>query len=148
MTTTAPKVSIVTPVYNEETHLAECIESVQRQTHQNWEYAIVDNCSTDASAVVAQRYAEADPRITVLRPSEFVSSFRNCNRALTIFGSSRLEINFGEQVDRTIKRPSWAVKIHHHLGARDKPICYRGLQSRHDAATHNRAGSVRRRSRL
>jgi len=82
MTPSPPKVSIVTPVYNEEGHLAECIESVQRQTYSNWEYTIVDNCSTDSSAAIAQRYADADPRITVLRPPEFVSSFLNCNRAL------------------------------------------------------------------
>jgi cellulose synthase/poly-beta-1,6-N-acetylglucosamine synthase-like glycosyltransferase len=39
-----PLVSIVTPVYNEAQHLAECIESVLAQTYQNWDYTIIDNC--------------------------------------------------------------------------------------------------------
>jgi glycosyltransferase involved in cell wall biosynthesis len=77
-----PRVSIVTPVYNEEKHLAECIESVLAQTYSNWDYTIVDNCSTDGSAAIAERYASQDARIRVLRPKEFVQSFPNCNRAV------------------------------------------------------------------
>jgi len=77
-----PLVSIVTPVYNEEKYLAECIESVLGQTYSNWDYTIVDNRSTDASAAIAERYASLDGRIRVLRCEEFVKAFPNCNRAL------------------------------------------------------------------
>ena len=77
-----PRVSIVTPVYNEEKHLAECIESVLAQTYSNWDYTIVDNCSTDGSAAIAERYASQDSRIRVLRPKEFIKAFPNCNRAV------------------------------------------------------------------
>jgi glycosyltransferase involved in cell wall biosynthesis len=77
-----PLVSIVTPVYNEEKHLGECIESVLAQTYSNWDYTIVDNCSTDGSAAIAERYASRDARIRVLRPKEFIPSFPNCNRAV------------------------------------------------------------------
>ena len=77
-----PLVSIVTPVYNEERHLGECIESVLAQTYSNWDYTIVDNCSTDGSAAIAERYASRDARIRVLRPKEFLKSFPNCNRAV------------------------------------------------------------------
>ncbi len=75
-----PTVSIVTPVYNGETYLAECIESVLRQTLRDWEYVIVDNRSTDASAVVAERYASADARVRLVRGDEFVNVHRNHNR--------------------------------------------------------------------
>jgi glycosyltransferase involved in cell wall biosynthesis len=77
-----PRVSIVTPVYNEEKHLGECIESVLAQTYSNWDYTIVDNCSTDGSAAIAERYASQDARIRVLRPTEFLQAFPNCNRAV------------------------------------------------------------------
>ena len=58
-----PLVSVVTPVYNGEEHLRECVESVLRQTYENWQYTIVDNCSTDGTAEIAAEYARADGRI-------------------------------------------------------------------------------------
>lgn len=77
-----PLVSIVTPVYNEREHLAECIESVLAQTYTNWDYTIVDNCSTDGTAEIARRYAARDPRIRVLECREFLRALPNFNRAL------------------------------------------------------------------
>jgi glycosyltransferase involved in cell wall biosynthesis len=41
-----PLVSVVTPVYNGEIYLRECIESVLNQTYTHWDYTIVNNCST------------------------------------------------------------------------------------------------------
>src|SRR5678815_4772519 len=77
-----PRVSVVTPVFNGEHHLSECIESVLRQTYQNWDYTIVDNCSTDRSLEVAERYAAADSRIRVHNNREFVGAIQNHNISL------------------------------------------------------------------
>src|SRR4026209_1200674 len=77
-----PLVSVVTPVYNEEKHLAECIESVLAQTYSNWEYVIVNNCSTDHSLQIAQRYAAQDARIRVCDNREFLRIIPNHNHAL------------------------------------------------------------------
>lgn len=77
-----PLVSIVTPVYNERQHLAECIESVLAQSYTNWDYTIVDNCSTDGTAEIARRYAAGDSRIRVLECREFLRALPNFNRAL------------------------------------------------------------------
>ena len=77
-----PLVSVVTPVYNEAGYLGECIESVLAQTHTNWDYTIIDNCSTDGSGELAQRYAAKDPRIRVHRNTEFLSVIANHNVAL------------------------------------------------------------------
>jgi glycosyltransferase involved in cell wall biosynthesis len=77
-----PLVSIVTPVYNEEKYLAECIESILAQTYQHWDYTIVDNCSTDGSAEIARRYAAKDRRIRLWQNQQFLRAIPNCNVAL------------------------------------------------------------------
>jgi glycosyltransferase involved in cell wall biosynthesis len=74
-------VSIVTPVYNGEAYLAECIESVLGQTYKNWEYIILDNCSTDATNEIARRYADKDKRIVVYRNVVLVDVITNHNNA-------------------------------------------------------------------
>jgi glycosyltransferase involved in cell wall biosynthesis len=75
-------VSVVTPVYNAEPYLAECIESVLAQTYPHWEYVIVDNCSTDGSLALARRYAQRDPRVRVQANETFLKQFQNWNHAL------------------------------------------------------------------
>lgn len=61
------QISIITPCYNGERYLVTCIESVLAQTYSDWEMLIVDDCSTDSSAVIIQKYAAADPRIIYLK---------------------------------------------------------------------------------
>lgn len=78
-----PLVSVLTPVYNGEKHLAECIESVLAQSYQNWEYIIVNNCSTDSTPEVINNYAQHDPRIRIVNNQEFVGAVKNHNIALT-----------------------------------------------------------------
>jgi glycosyltransferase involved in cell wall biosynthesis len=75
-----PAVSVLTPVYNGERYLADCIESVRAQTRTDWEYIIVDNCSKDRSAAIAEQYAAMDERIRVVRATEFVNVHRNFMR--------------------------------------------------------------------
>ena len=75
-------VSVVTPFYNTADHLEECILSVLGQAHTNWEYILADNCSTDGSGDIAEKYAALDPRIRVVRETQFLSQVENYNRAL------------------------------------------------------------------
>jgi glycosyltransferase involved in cell wall biosynthesis len=77
-----PLVSIVTPVFNNCEYLAECIESVLAQTYRNWDYTIVNNCSTDGSAEMAHRYAAKDSRIKVHENERFLRAISNHNVAL------------------------------------------------------------------
>jgi glycosyltransferase involved in cell wall biosynthesis len=80
--TSEPLVSIVTPVYNGEQYLAECIESVLAQTYQNWDYTIVNNRSTDRSMEIARQYAARDKRIRVHDNTQFLPVIANHNSAL------------------------------------------------------------------
>jgi glycosyltransferase involved in cell wall biosynthesis len=77
-----PLVSVVTPVYNGEKFLAECIKSVLAQTYENWEYVIVNNCSTDRSLEIAQHYAQKDARIRIHNNKDFLALMPNWNHAL------------------------------------------------------------------
>jgi glycosyltransferase involved in cell wall biosynthesis len=81
-TNSHPLVSVVTPAYNEEEHIAECIESVLAQTYQNWEYTVVNNCSKDSTLEIAQSYAAKDPRIRVHNNEKFLEMLANHNLAL------------------------------------------------------------------
>jgi hypothetical protein len=56
-------VSIITPVYNNSKFIKQTIESVQGQTHQNWELLLVDDCSTDNSADIIMEFAGKDKRV-------------------------------------------------------------------------------------
>jgi glycosyltransferase involved in cell wall biosynthesis len=76
-----PLVSVVTPVYNGEAYIRECIESVVAQTYEKWEYTIVDNASEDATPEIAAEYAARDSRIRHLRFEELVGINDNHNRA-------------------------------------------------------------------
>lgn len=79
-----PRVSVVTPFHNTREYLAECIESVLRQTYENWDYTLVDNCSTDGSSEIAARYASLHPdKIRVVPTSSLLSQVQNYNFALT-----------------------------------------------------------------
>lgn len=83
-----PLVSVLTPVYNGESYLVECIESVLAQTYQNWEYYIFNNCSIDRTLEIAKSYAEKDSRIRVITNSKFVGRLRNHNIAFRQMSSS------------------------------------------------------------
>src|SRR4029077_8305728 len=72
-----PLVSVVTPFYNTEAYLAECIESVLAQTYANWEYVLVNNLSTDASRSICERYARKDSRIRLLDNAQHLGQVDN-----------------------------------------------------------------------
>lgn len=67
MPNSTPVVSIITPCYNACSTIADTIKSVLRQSYQNWEMIIVDDCSTDKSAEIIRQFASNDSRIKYLK---------------------------------------------------------------------------------
>lgn len=61
-----PKVSVIIPVYNTEPWLEECLDSVLRQTMDDFEIVCVDDGSTDRSDEILREYAAKDARISVI----------------------------------------------------------------------------------
>lgn len=57
------KISVVVPVYNAEKYLVKCIDSVLKQTYNDWELILIDDGSTDGSADIIDNAAASDKRI-------------------------------------------------------------------------------------
>lgn len=79
MQTETPLVSVIIPVYNAERYLEQTVRSVQAQTITDMEILLVDDCSTDGSAVIMRRLAAEDQRIRLLMSScnQGVATTRN-----------------------------------------------------------------------
>jgi glycosyltransferase involved in cell wall biosynthesis len=78
-----PLVSVVTPVFNGEPFLRECIESVLAQTYTHWDFTIVDNRSTDRSLEIAREYAARDSRIRVHAHVRVIANYNRAFRQIS-----------------------------------------------------------------
>lgn len=77
-------VSIITPMYNTGDFIGETIQSVQKQTYENWEMIIVDDASPDGGAGIREvkKYAVTDKRIVLVESKVNSGSSGARNRAL------------------------------------------------------------------
>ena len=105
-----PTVEIVVPAYNEANHLRECLESILKQSYTNWKAVVVNNCSTDDTAAIANEFATRDPRFRVLDCTEFVGQAENYNRALAQASPDSEYVNIVE-ADNWITPESIALKV-------------------------------------
>lgn len=62
----SPEISVILPVHNGASFLAEAIESILDQTYRDFEFLMIDDGSTDASLQLMQNYAQKDARIRLL----------------------------------------------------------------------------------
>jgi glycosyltransferase involved in cell wall biosynthesis len=79
-----PRVTVLTPVYNGEKHLARCIDSVVAQTYSNFEYIIINNCSTDRTLEIANEFAGRDARIRVISNPSLLNVVDSHNKAFSV----------------------------------------------------------------
>ena len=79
-----PLISIVMAVYNEkETELRQSIESILKQSYQNFEFIIVlDNPDNQALAAVLNEYAKEEPRIVLISNEHNLGLAPSLNRGL------------------------------------------------------------------
>ena len=61
-----PLISVIVPVYNVETFLLRCLESITSQTYKNIEIILVDDGSTDSSGAICDSFVETETRSFVI----------------------------------------------------------------------------------
>lgn len=78
-----PAVSIITPLYNGEKTIADCIESVLAQDFISWEMLIIDDGSSDNSIQIVKKYS-ADTRIKLLKNDGNLGVGLSRNKAIEV----------------------------------------------------------------
>src|SRR5205823_11853562 len=86
-----PTVSVVMPVRNGESFLAEAIESILNQTFRDFEFVIVDDGSTDRTPELLQQFKQKDRRIRVIARK---------HRGLTISLNEAISLSTGPLIAR------------------------------------------------
>lgn len=79
-----PLVSIVMPTYNRADLIGRSIQSVLAQTYENFEFIIINDCSTDITEEIIQGYVEKDQRIVSLKNETNLKIVRSLNRGLKV----------------------------------------------------------------
>ncbi len=62
-----PLITVVMSVYNDEAAVGHAIQSILHQSHQNLEFIICDDASTDATWEQLEKWAAKDDRIRLIR---------------------------------------------------------------------------------
>lgn len=82
-------ISVIVPVYNVETYLEECLDSIQNQTYTDFEVLLVNDGSTDGSQAICERYCQADKRFRLMNQT---------NQGLSAARNKGVEISTGEYI--------------------------------------------------
>lgn len=76
-------ISVIMGVFNSRKYLGDAIESVLNQSVQDFEFIIVDDCSTDDSPAIIEQYRDKDARIRVITNDRNLGLTATLNKALT-----------------------------------------------------------------
>ena len=115
-----PKISVIAPVYNAEKTLRRCIDSILRQTFEDFELILINDGSKDQSGDICDEYAAKDFRVKAIhKPNGGVSSARNAG----------LDIAIGEYIafadSDDYVSSEWLFDFIKNIG--DTDICIQGL---------------------
>lgn len=75
-----PKVSVLMPAYNAEKYISDSIDSILIQTFSDFEFVIIDDCSTDKTWDIIQEYSQKDKRIVAIKNEKNLGIAGNRNK--------------------------------------------------------------------
>lgn len=113
----SPKVSVVMAVWNGEKYLRQAIDSILAQTFTDFEFIIVDDCSTDATTQIIQGYD--DERIQFATNEENIGLTRSLNKGLALARGeyiARMDGDDVSQPERLAKQVAF-MEANHEVGA-------------------------------
>ncbi|XTZ11027.1 MAG: glycosyltransferase family 2 protein [cyanobacterium endosymbiont of Rhopalodia yunnanensis] len=84
-----PEVSVILATYNRAEYLTECIQSVLKQTYQNWEFIIVDDGSLDHTFEIVNPYLDKFSNIRYLKHK---------NRGAALSRNIGIKASFGDYI--------------------------------------------------
>lgn len=79
-----PLVTVIIPVHNGERYIESSVRSVMTQTYNNWEMLIIDDSSTDNTCMIANKLADEDKRINLIKNPCNMGTARTRNRGLEL----------------------------------------------------------------
>lgn len=78
------KISVVMPVYNGANYIREAVESILNQTFTDFEFIVIDDCSTDRSWEILTKYANQDQRVKLFKNEENLGVTKSLNKGLKL----------------------------------------------------------------
>lgn len=79
-----PEVSIIMVAYNRDEFISEAIESILSQSYTDWELILIDDCSTDNTRLVMERYAQNDKHIRLLFNEQNLGIYKTRAKGLAV----------------------------------------------------------------
>ena len=64
-----PNISVIMSCFNSEKHVKSSVESILKQTYEDFEFLIIDDCSTDDTFNILKKYEAKDKRVKVFKNS-------------------------------------------------------------------------------
>ncbi len=81
-----PQVSLGLPIFNGERYVREAVDSVLRQSFEDFELVICDNASTDSTPEICREYAARDERVRLVANDENIGAAPNFNKVFELCG--------------------------------------------------------------
>ena len=107
------KVSVIVPVYNSSAYLEACVQSIASQSYQNLEILLIDDGSTDSSAILATKLSKQDPRVKVFEKT--INTGRSATRNFGLDHASGEYVVFVDSDDELVPNAITSSSIYKYV---------------------------------